>query len=309
MRKIALLMRVFSILVFVMLALPLAGHAQDQISLSSLSIDLWPEFDRPDVLVMYNFTLSSKASLPAEVQLHIPANARANAIAVCQADGKCFNTPYETRMEGGTTVLVIQATLPDVRVEYYDPNLQKDGANRHYTYTWSGDYAVDASKVSVQQPAGAQAMQIKPGMKPTTGSDGLTYYEVDAGSLAAGQTFEIVVDYQKNDEQLTYNNLPVAPSEPLDSTESGRASLTSTLPIVLGLVGVLLIVGGGVWYWRSGRQTPNNRRDRRVRRRSGAASPGGAEVAETSHIYCHQCGKRAIAGDRFCRACGTELRI
>jgi hypothetical protein len=308
MRKTALLLCVLAILVPAMLVLPLTVRAQAQISLSSLSIDLWPEFDHPDVLVMYKFTLSPKVSLPAEVQIRIPANASANAVAVCQSDGSCFNTPYETRQEGGWTVLVIQATMPDLQVEYYDPNLQKDGANRHYSYTWPGDYTVDALKVSVQQPAGAQGMQIKPGMKPTTGNDGLTYYEVNAGSLAAGQTFEIVVDYQKTDDQLTYNNLPVAPSEPLDSTESGRASPTSALPIVLGLVGVLLIVGGGVWYWRSGRQSPGARNDRRVRRRSSASS-AGVEVVEAGHIYCHQCGKRATGGDRYCRACGAELRI
>ncbi len=302
-----LLLLCVGVLLIALLVVPLPGRAQAEISLASLSIDLWPEFDRPTVLVMYNMTLAAQTNLPADVQLRIPVNGLPNAVAVCQADGQCFNTPYETRPEGAWTVVALQATLPDIRLEYYDPGLKKDGTSRRYAYTWPGDYAVEALKISVQQPNGAQDMHTKPGVfNATTGSDGLKYYELNAGSLEAGQTFQIEVDYQKKDEQLTYNNLPVAPSEPLNSTESGRASLTSALPIVLGLVGVLLIVGGGVWYWRSGQQA--SAITRRVRRRSRPAASGG-EVIEGDHIYCHQCGKRALPGDRFCRACGAELRL
>jgi len=222
-----LLLLCVGVLLVALLGVALPARAQTEISLASLTIDLWPEFDRPTVLVMYNMTLASQVSLPAEVKLRIPTNGLPNAVAVCQADGQCFNAPYETRPQGTWTVVSLQATMPDIRLEYYDPGLKKDGPSRRYTYTWLGDYAADAVKVSVQQPNGAENMHTKPGVfNPITGVDGLKYYELNAGALEAGQTFQIEVDYQKKDEQLTYNNLPVAPSEPVDSTESGRASRT-----------------------------------------------------------------------------------
>jgi hypothetical protein len=302
-RKVSLL--ILPILLALVLALPV--RAQSETSFSNISVELWPEFDRPTVLVMYQMTLSPQVSLPAVIKFRIPANAGApNAVAVCQTGSNCYDTQYTQAQEGVWNVLSIQATLPELRVEYYDPGLQKNGASRHYTYTWPGDYAVDSMKVSVQQPAGAENMQLKPDMfKLSTGENGLNYYDLDAGALPAGQTFSIDVDYQKSSDELTQNNLPVAPSDPLNSTESGRASLTSALPIVLGLVGLLLIVGGGVWYWRSGRQRSTPRREHHRRRASGG------ETAETKDnvIYCHQCGKRASPGDRFCRDCGTTLRI
>ncbi len=32
----------------------------------------------------------------------------------------------------------------EVQIEYYDPGLQKNADQRHFEYTWPGDYAVDA---------------------------------------------------------------------------------------------------------------------------------------------------------------------
>jgi hypothetical protein len=70
----------------------------------------------------------------------------------------------------------------------------------------------------------------------------------------------------------------------------------------------LLLGGGAYWYWRSGRQqAPEPKRKRGARRSSSERIEEAGEVS--GHIYCHQCGKRAAQGDRFCRACGTQLRI
>jgi hypothetical protein len=287
---------------------PTGSSAQTQPSLASMTVDLWPEFDKPSMLVMYAFTLSSQVGLPAEIRLRIPASAGVpNAVANCQPDGNCFNAPYEQRPAGEWSELIFQATLPDLRVEFYDAALIKDGTKRHYEYTWPGDYAVENFKIRVQQPAMAENMLVKPGtFSVAAASDGFIYHSLDAGAVPAGQTIEVVIDYEKTTDELSSSFMPVQPSQPLSGETSGRTSLTSALPFALGFVGLALIIGGGVWYWRSGRQKPQPAHARRTRRKPASASPtsGEAEV----NVYCHQCGKRAAAGDRFCRTCGTQLR-
>jgi hypothetical protein len=261
------------------------------------------------MLVMYAITLSPQVKLPAEIRMSIPASAGApNAVANCQPDGNCFNTPYDQQSAGDWSVLTFQATLPDFRVEYYDPIPTTDDLTRSYEYIWPGDYEVENLLIRVQQPAGAENMQVKPGTFSTgTADDGFTYYTLDAGSVPAGQTVEVVISYNKTTDELSNSSMRVEPSEPLGGETAGRTSLTtSTLAIVLGLAGLGLIIGGGVWYWRSGRQSSQPTRTRRTRRKSSGArvANGATEV----NIYCHQCGKRAAPGDRFCRTCGTQLR-
>jgi hypothetical protein len=78
------------------------------------------------------------------------------------------------------------------------------------------------------------------------------------------------------------------------------------LPWILGILGVALIVGGGLWYWQSGKQSAT---DKSRRRRRTARLKVSDETAAGDEVYCQNCGKRASVGDRFCRTCGTKLRI
>jgi hypothetical protein len=97
--------------------IPIGSSAQTQPSFASLSVDLWPEFDKPSMLVMYQFTLSPQVRLPTEIRLRIPASAGVpNAVANCQPDGSCFNSPYEQQRAGDWSELSFQATSPDLRV-------------------------------------------------------------------------------------------------------------------------------------------------------------------------------------------------
>ena len=297
------------LLSLILLFVPVLAQAQQDMTLSSVEVDLWPEFDRPTMLVIYHITLPDQTSLPATMSLRIPAAVGApNAVAVKQPDGALITVPYTQEADGEWSRLVFQATTKDIQVEYYDPGLKISGDQRHYEYTWPGDYAVEAFNLEVQQPTGATEMQIKPGtVTVRQGDDNLNYYRMNVGSLTLGQQFQITVDYKKSTDQLSAGSVPVEASGPLDGPNTGVASMTSLLPWLLGGIGLLLIVGGGVWYWVTGRQKGRPQRELHRRKKPSESQP--ADSTEGSNIYCHQCGKRASVGDRFCRTCGTELRI
>jgi hypothetical protein len=301
-----MLKRVIALLLLLVLCLYSVAYAQAATSFAAVEVDLWPEFDRPIVLVIYRITLSPQTSLPVEIGLRIPgASGTPNAVAARQPDGSLVNIPYKQEPGGEWSRLVFQATTPELQVEYYDSKL---GTNaRHYQYNWPGDYTVQAMTISAQQPLGATDMRISPSLGTgTPAADGLTYYTAQVGSLTQGQAFTITMDYQKANDDLSSQSLPVEPSGPLNDSALGRATMMSALPWLLGGLGLILLVGGGIWYWQSGR---NKGEPRRQWVRHKPAAQAENEEAEGNHIYCHQCGKRASPGDRFCRACGTTLRI
>jgi hypothetical protein len=152
-------------------------------------------------------------------------------------------------------------------------------------------------------------MRISPSLgNGSQGEDGLIYYHADLGSLEAGETFTITVDYQKDTDTLSADDLEIQPSAPITAETPGRVNTRALLPWILGLAGLLLIAGGGWWYWRSSREAaPSKGRRRRI---SGTAGVDvRPEKGPQGEVYCHQCGKRASPGDRFCRSCGARLRI
>ena len=306
------------VLILVLAALVIMpGHvaAQTEPTLEALNIALWPEYDRPEILVIYKLLWSSTMTLPAEVSLRIPAAAELNALAERGVDGGLYNVAPEREVHGEWAVITFLATMPETQFEYYDPGLQKDGVSRLYTYQWPGDYPVDNLSFQVQQPAGAVDFQIEPGLGASTqGSDTLLYYGAEVGAVPAGETFNLSLDYQKSSDALSVelvDLIQVQPAEPITLDTPGRVSITDSLsnwlvPLLLGSLGLVLIAGSGFWFWRSGRKSPPPPRARRGRRVTSVNLDN--EVADGG-VYCHQCGKRAAGGDRFCRACGTQLRV
>lgn len=301
--------------------IPFPAFSQSTPHLSKLEVDLWPEYDHPSVLVIYHITLAPETTLPTELTFRIPAAAgEPNAVAVRQPDGQLFSVDYETQVNGEWELVTFTATLPEIQLEYYDPGLQQEGSQKSYTYNWPGDYAVDKMLLQIQLPAGASNMQITPGpVTQVTGGDGMTYFTKEVGATSQGQTFSIKITYQKESSQLSVATLEVQPSAPLSSNTTWQEKLHAAipwlfpesgspyivLPWILGFFALVLIFGGGYWYWKTGREdsTPKRRRSR------GSKPKEEGTSQEAGIIYCHQCGKRASPGDSFCRSCGSKLHV
>ncbi len=294
-----------TLLLIGILLLPSAAQAQGQVRIASLEVNLWPEYDKPDMLVIYYLALPADLEYPLTLTLRIPSTVqRPHVVAIGDSPDAVtdLGVEYSVDTKGAWTEVTITVTAPFMQFEYYDPGLEKDGAARHFVYEWPGDYAVDDFSVRVQQPVGAEGLQTDPPLSNVAvAPDTLTYRSESFGSLEEGRTFSVEMSYQKSDDALTVSALQVQPSAPLEDGAVGRFSLERYIPWILGGLGFALILGGAWYFWQSSREEPPRRRRRHAPRR-------GTQIGDGQAIYCHQCGKRAQPGDRFCRACGTRLR-
>lgn len=287
---------------------------ENTVTIASLRVDIWPEYDQPSVLVIYHMTLSPEVSLPATVAIPIPAAVeKPHAVAMQDVAG-LYNLNYKLNAAGEWIEVEFTTPVPDVRVEFYDPTLAKDGSNRAYQFNWPGSYTVENFSISVQQPLNASSMTFLPTIgSGVRGEDGLTYYNLAAGRVPEGTSLDLQIQYEKPDDTLTSPQQfqPAQPSQPVSTSAAGRMTLNEMLPWLLGGLGVLLIAAGLVWYWRTGRAPVranaaahhHGSRPRHTTTEKPAAASGSENAA-----FCHQCGKRATPGDVFCRACGTKLR-
>ena len=299
---------VYILSVIFILLLPFSAAAQDPLTLSSLQVQIWPEYDQPSALVIYNLSLPPGSAFPVSLSLRIPVSAgEPNAVAVRQPDGSLYTIDYTRLVSGGWATISFTTPASEVQLEYYDPGLQKEGASRHYEYTWPGDYAVTQFTISVQQPVGATDMRILPSLGAgAKGEDGLTYYTQDIGAIPLGQTFDITIEYQKPSDTLSVQTQPVEPSAPIPQSSTPDLNVSTWLPWILGLLGAGLIIGGIAWYWHTGQQRPAPA----ARRRRSHPGPPEAEAYQgtaEAAVYCSQCGKRASPGDQFCRFCGSPI--
>lgn len=303
-------MRKWIVLLFAflaLLALPVGAHAQTDIVLDEMLIQLWPDHDQQAVLVIYDFKLSADTTLPATVRFQMPASG--NLVAVAKSsDVGLLTVEASTTTEGAmSTVTLSIVDQAAYHIEYYMP-YQLEGTTRNFAFTWPGDYAVKAFRVVLQKPTAATDLTTDPALSELSkDADGFSYLSTDVATLAAQANFTLRVRYQNDTNTLSASNLTVQPSSSLTEDIEGQVSLTTYLPWILAVLAVILIVGGFGWYWFSSRGSGvyPPREQRRVARRRKAertVEAGGGQ------IYCHQCGQRARPDDRFCRTCGAQLR-
>src|SRR3990172_1251327 len=167
-----------------------------------------------------------------------------------------------------------------------------------------------------------------------TGSNG-QLLNLDYTTSASGDTITIAFDaptpsfqfeYYDTTLDLTYTKSTdvltasaqgpvVTPDLPPATTGTQTNSPVLVVSAIAGIVGVLLVVGGIVWYTRNRSSTDEPASEPRRRSKPKGQPPRPREVTPkasveetTSHgpmaaPYCHECGSPIQPDDRFCRNC------
>jgi hypothetical protein len=289
-------------------AVAFPAGAQSPPTITELQVALWPEYDDPSMLVIYRVRLDPATELPAMVELPIPASVGDPlAVAMTDSSGDLVNARYTRRVSGEWGMISVTAESLQLQIEYYGP-LVIEGQLRRFTYTWPGVSNVESMSYEVQTPIGAEEMTITPTpASQTVGRDGLTYYSADLPADAGTSGSKIDVTYVKTTADLTADLLSLPPGSS-DSTQGGTPDLRQFIPWALLGFGVILVAFGGAWYLRLSRESSTTGRRRRRASRPASRSDQERDMMDASPVFCHNCGTRAAANDRFCRSCGLRLR-
>lgn len=318
-----------TVLTFGLLVMILAGagprllgtiHAQEgpqpAPTLSSLSVGLWPEYDRPEMLAVLRGQFGAEAALPLAVQLRIPANAGEPSAVAYVDQGQALNVEFSTRSDGDWLVVSFELPTREFQLEYYAP-IQTEGDQRSYTHVYPGDYAVTLVDLEAQVPPTAQDYRLTPASDAVTqDSVGLSYHTLSAGPLAMGETASWTVTYGKGDDLLTVDGLTSSPTAPAAPTvaPAEEGSSSTVLIFLIAFVALVAVGAGAFWLGRrveaSPHPSPADRRsapdDRLLRGEREAAK--GSRTSLDDALFCPECGARLRPDADYCHKCGKALR-
>ncbi len=283
-----------------LLLAPMA-FAQEAQRVVRLEIALWPEYDRSAVLVIYRAELPPDTSLPATVQLPIPAGVgEPHAVASSGPSGELLNAPFTRRVEGEWATIAIETNSRIVWLEFYQ-DLTRQDDRRSFTFVWPGGVEVESVAYELQQPFDASNVEAVPSPESQRlGEDGLLYFQRELGPAEATGELTIQISYSKPTAGLSADFLqPVSPLGRPETTQGDTTDFSQALPLIAGGALAVLVGLGGLYYFRlRPRPAPARRRRRPARK---------AEL-DPATTYCHNCGTAADLSDRFCRNCGERLR-
>jgi len=273
-------------------------QAQANVQLSRLAIELWPEYDRPETLVIYRGALAETTPLPAKVTFLLPAHVDdLNAMAVVNEQNSLVNNPYTLNQAGEFARLDFTLEVRQFQFEYYDPAiLSKEGTSRQLVFATQAPYATTDLLVEVLEPPTASDISFSPTATDRfVGDNQLTYHIFRQGVVGSGQAIAVAGGYQKQTDSLVIDQLTSGrPAEfsPPAPVADPPPTISPGYWLIIG--GALLVLFSLGW-WLFGN-----------RRRLVAAGPAAGGRAKAS--YCHHCGAAYQNEARFCHQCGSPRR-
>jgi hypothetical protein len=283
----------------------------EPVELARWAVEVWPEHDRPAVLVIVSGEVGASSSPTQTLRIPLPAQAEVNAVAFPNEEGRLISLAWETETTEAGQEIVFDTANPEFVVEYY-LDVISPPPDRSFDLELVAPYPAEQASVTLRQPARASDMETVPAMQPAgVDSLGNALYTLDLGALAAGQAAPLRVSYTKADNNPTVANAVAAADAPEDAGAPAAADNDWLLPAGLAL-GFIVVAGIGVVYWRSRRPAGATRQARRRQARAkggslerGAAGPAAKTAQNT---FCPQCGAKFEAADKFCRNCGAARR-
>jgi len=277
-----------------------AESPQTGLEIQVLRVQVMPEFDDPRVLVVVQGRLAGSTSYPTTVTFRLPREASINQMAVMSMDGGTITQDYEALPDGADPRWqAVSYTLTNAHFfyEYYYDPLGGD-ATKEFTYVLNSLYPVADLLLEVQEPARASDFQVEPqpASSRVDSSLGLTYHQIQAGQVTAGEDVVVAVRYTKADatpslswqqvmalEDAQASEMPALAAAPTGAAREPESD--STLALLAGAGLALLVLAGAYAAWTTRRPLP-------------AAGPSRATV-------CSVCGTPLRAGARFCYSCGA----
>ncbi|MGC8878622.1 MAG: hypothetical protein ACP5R2_05315 [Anaerolineae bacterium] len=277
--------------------------AQSSTALADLTIALWPEYDRPEVLVIYQGELAPEVSLPATVSIEVPASVQQiHAVAYLDENINTLITLDEFRLEAISQSKRLTLTTPARRfhAEYYANGLlTRDGDRRTIHYVFTATMAIANFHFEVQQPVGAMEFVSDPmPVSIEKRGDNLSYAHYPVEILTAGTSRSLRVSYRRATDILSFDATHRTAQGFTSPSVSTVASTGLPLEWSTALVGSFFL-GAGLGYFM---------RDRLRRRHPGGALHTGPVRHDPAAHYCYRCGARLYPKALYCHLCGTSRR-
>ncbi len=277
--------------------------AQSPIVLASLTVALWPEYDRPEVLVIYQAELAPEVSLPATVSIEVPASVQQmHAVAYLNEDANALISLDAFRLEATSQGKRLTLTTPVRRfhAEYYaDGLLIREGDMRAIHFVFTATTTITSFRFEVQQPLGALDFVSDPiHVSMEQRGDGLFYMRYPVESLTVGTSRSLRVSYRRTTDIPSFDAMHKASETLSNSPVSAAANPELPWGWGIALTGSFFL-GAGLGYFM---------RDRLHRKCPENVPRTGLLGRKLAAHYCYRCGARLYPEALYCHSCGTPRR-
>ncbi|MBI5682601.1 MAG: LPXTG cell wall anchor domain-containing protein [Deltaproteobacteria bacterium] len=242
---------------FIKIILPLlfiasSVSASDDLSIGRMRVSIWPEYDDPGVLVIYDGRFKDDTSFPAEAVFYIPKGASISDACSLSPKGQHFCQLKKKKNAGDVDEVRLKLPFPNFYLSFHVNPFKEEAkgkgqrakGRKAFDYIVKTTHAIDKLEVDIQKPLRAEDFKITPQSTEKRGFKGFEHYDYVYENVQEGQEIKFNVSYAKNDSQPSQDIKYSRMTEPkvFGSPFEERKRFSRTM-LLAGIAGLLVLAG------------------------------------------------------------------
>jgi hypothetical protein len=208
---------------------PAAAQNLTDLRLERAHVSVWPEYDDPRLLILYEGAFVDDGGFPRTVEFPVPLGIDVNQAAGLAPDGRYLRQPYQIIPEDSYALLCYELPIPTFFFEYYYDAIEGE-VDKTIDWWLRSRYPIADLQVDVQQPLKATGFSVSPPADLiNAGPDGFKYHLFSHRTLGAGEELKLHISYTKvNPEPSVTRQLFVEPGAAAPAKGSTRPFYSSS---------------------------------------------------------------------------------
>jgi cytochrome c-type biogenesis protein CcmH/NrfF len=166
-----------------------------------MRVSIWPEFDDPGVLVIYDGRFVDEGSFPLETTFLIPKGAVISDACSLSPKGQHFCQLFTQKSAGDMDEVNLKLPYPNFYLSFHIKPFKGDSPLRKLNYTIKTSHPVSKLEVDIQKPLRAEDFTINPAAEEKEELKGFEHFRYAFKDREAGAVFPFEISYKKEDNR------------------------------------------------------------------------------------------------------------
>jgi hypothetical protein len=245
---------IIGVCVFILLAwLPTAYVlAGGDLTIGRMKIAIWPEYDDPGVLVIYDGRFADSSRFPLKTSFFLPKDAVISDACSLSPKGQHFCQLYETVNKGEFNEVTLFLPFPNFYLSFHT---YPDGGktdNKAIDYRVRTNHTIETLEMDIQQPLRSTMFNISPASEDASVIKGFNHFEYTYSPVSRGDDKLFKIAYSKKDRlpsvDIKYSRMSGDKvwGSPYNTQRQARKIIY--IIFITGVAGLVLI--GGLFFYR-----------------------------------------------------------
>ncbi|MCP4998269.1 MAG: hypothetical protein GY933_05795 [Hyphomicrobiales bacterium] len=242
---------VISGLVLALLMLPpllVEARADNGLSIGRMRVMIWPEYDDPSVLVVYDGRFTDDSKFPTTTDFLIPKGAIINDVCSLTPGGQHICQLYDISEGDDHDTVHLSLPFSNFYVSFHLAPVDLETAKRQLRYAIRANHPIDNMEVDIQQPLRSTEFSVSPAGGEASKQKDFYHLTYALEDIEKGEDLVFKIDYVKETREPSVDvKFASMTGRRVWGSPYATQRKVKTIVYIIFATGVLMVSAAALW--------------------------------------------------------------